>query len=172
MRNSFKISGDTVIIRIETHTKSGRKTVTSYREAIIDLSDLDRVMEITGYWMANTKNNPYVYGPAGVGMIHRWIMEPPIGLVVDHINHDTFDNRRCNLRVCTSAENTRNKKLSPRNKSGISGVRRNGSKWTAGIGVDMKYVHLGTFSTIEGAIKARKDAEIKYFGEFRPKTSK
>lgn len=168
MKNQFKINGNTVSILIESNTKTGCKTKISYREAIIDLSDLGRVMELNGYWTANTKNNPYVYGPKGIGMIHKWIMNPPSGLVVDHINYDTFDNRRCNLRIYTVRENTLNKKLSPKSKSGVSGVRPSGKKWEASIGVNYKSIHLGTFETVEEAIKARKSAEVIHYGEFAP----
>lgn len=42
--------------------------------------------------------------------LHREIMKPKAGLVVDHKNHDVLDNRRSNLRICTQAENTRNRK--------------------------------------------------------------
>lgn len=40
--------------------------------------------------------------------LHREIMNPPKGMVVDHKNHNKLDNRRCNLRICTQAENLRN----------------------------------------------------------------
>lgn len=41
-------------------------------------------------------------------LLHRAIMDPPTGMVVDHINGDTLDNRRANLRICTQGQNLRN----------------------------------------------------------------
>ena len=42
-------------------------------------------------------------------LMHRLIMQPPPHLVVDHLNGDGLDNRRCNLRICTHAENAQNR---------------------------------------------------------------
>lgn len=54
--------------------------------------------------------------------LHRWIMNCEKGLQVDHINHDTLDNRKCNLKICTQLENANNKGFYKNNKSGIKGV--------------------------------------------------
>ena len=54
--------------------------------------------------------------------LHRWIMNCEKGLQVDHINHNTLDNRKCNLRICTQLENANNKGFYKNNKSGIKGV--------------------------------------------------
>lgn len=43
-------------------------------------------------------------------VLHREIMTPPKGMVVDHKNHNKLDNRRCNLRVCTYSDNNKNRK--------------------------------------------------------------
>src|SRR5882672_2771828 len=66
--------------------------------------------------------------------LHRMIMgNPPKNMDVDHINGDTLDNRRENLRICTHAENARNCGARSHNKSGIKGVNfdRKRNKWLA-----------------------------------------
>jgi hypothetical protein len=81
--------------------------------------------------------------------------------VIDHINGDKYDNRIENLREVDQKQNTRNAKMSKRNKSGVTGVRRcnKSSKWVADIGVDMKCVVIGRYNTFEEAVAARKAAE-------------
>lgn len=87
---------------------------------------------------------------------------------VDHINHDVTDNRKQNLRICTNQQNNMNKGLIKSNKSGVTGVgwNKQKNKWCAQIKISKRHIHLGLFDNIEDAIKARKEAEIKYFGEY------
>ena len=90
------------------------------------------------------------------------------GFDVDHISHVVEDNKKCNLRVISHAENNRNNKLSKNNTSGVTGVYYEKSihKWNAAIMIDGKKINLGYYKDIEDAIKVRKEAEEKYFGEF------
>ena len=102
-------------------------------------------------------------------LLHRFLMNPPDDMEVDHINRDKLDNRRSNLRVCTHQENDWNKLAGTRNKSGYSGVKENGKgKWLASIIINKKPKHLGTFNTYEEAVEARIKAEKEYFGDFAP----
>ena len=103
--------------------------------------------------------------------VYRLIMDCPDDMVVDHINHNTFDNRKENLRICTVSQNGMNQKLSLRNKSGIKGVsfHKKSNKWRAIITVNQKQISLGEFDNMQDAINARQDAEIKYFNEYRYK---
>ena len=97
--------------------------------------------------------------------IHRFIMKPKKGEYVDHINGDTLDNRRSNLRVCTNAANLRNGRIRQNNTSGKTGVwqdKRSG-KWVAEIKVNYKKISLGRSKSFEEAIKLRKQAEKKYW---------
>lgn len=88
---------------------------------------------------------------------------------IDHINRVRSDNRICNLRLATRQQNNRNIKVKSNNNSGFTGVHWNKrlKKWRARIVVDRVLLHLGLYELIEDAIKARKEAEVKYFGEFR-----
>lgn len=91
------------------------------------------------------------------------------GDYVDHKNHDTSDNRKFRLRLTTNQENTMNHVLHSNNTSGVSGVSWDSEKslWRARIFLNYKGIHLGYFTKFEDAVAVRKQAEIKYFGEFR-----
>lgn len=97
--------------------------------------------------------------------LHRFITNCPDNMVVDHINHNTLDNRKINLRIVTQLENMKNLSKYKNNKSGFTGVYyyKLTNKWTAKIRANKKLINIGCFNTIEDAIKARKDAELKYF---------
>lgn len=103
--------------------------------------------------------------------LHRFLMNPSESEVVDHKNRVPRDNRKSNLRICTQSENLRNVTVSKNNKTGILGVYllSKNNKYRAEIGINKETISLGEYIRIEDAIKARKEAEIKYFGEFAPK---
>lgn len=98
--------------------------------------------------------------------MHRQITKCPDGLEVDHVNGDSLDNRRKNLRVCTHAENLRNRKVNHSNVSGYKGVRNNNGQWQAYITFNRKFIHLGNFDNKIEAAKAYNKASKVYFGEF------
>jgi len=94
------------------------------------------------------------------------ISDPKI--VVDHINGNTFDNRRSNLRACTSAENTRNMVKHKDSSSKYKGVHciKINEKWRSIIRVNKIAISLGYFTNEIEAAKAYDIAAVKYFGEF------
>lgn len=100
--------------------------------------------------------------------LHRRIMKPQRGLQVDHIDHNTLDNRKSNLRVCTNAQNCQNRKQA-RGSSGYEGVCRENSKWLARIQANGKRVRLGLFDTPESAHQVYLEAVPRYFGDFMPR---
>ena len=133
--------------------------------ALIDLDDVDKVKDIK--WGIN--NTGRVGSSKPRVKLHRFIMDPPDDMVVDHINHNPLDNRKSNLRICTTQQNNMNRKTNSNNISGTAGVHWNKSncKWRARIAVAGKSISLGCYSTKEEAIEARRQAELEYFGEYR-----
>lgn len=101
--------------------------------------------------------------------LHRVIMNEPEGMVVDHINGNTLDNRRSNLRICTQSQNTKNRigyrKATASGHKGITWCKDT-NKWRAQLKIDYKNRTFGRFENLDDAIKARKEAEEKYFGSF------
>lgn len=84
--------------------------------------------------------------------MHRQITQAPDGLVVDHLNHNTLDNRRDNLRVCTQQENAQNRLYDPFAKGYRWMPERN--KWRAFLKRNKKFIHLGCFDLEEQAKQA------------------
>lgn len=107
-------------------------------------------------------------------LLHRLIVSRIMGRdiqkdeVVDHINGDSLDNRRVNLRLVTAAQNSRNRKRNSLNTSGLKGASfdRKTGKWLATIKLDGKTIYLGKFPTVEEAHDAYVAGSIKYHGEF------
>lgn len=83
---------------------------------------------------------------------------------IDHVNQIKTDNRFENLREVTNTINHQNIQLQKNNKSGVHGVgfHKTTKKWRACIKVNGKLIHLGLYSEKDLAIKARKEAEVKY----------
>ena len=83
---------------------------------------------------------------------------------IDHINHNTSDNRWCNLREVSSKDNKKNKSKYRSNSSGVVGVNwhKQNRKWTASISVDGQSVYLGSFNSFHEAVNVRKNSEVLY----------
>jgi hypothetical protein len=100
--------------------------------------------------------------------LHRLIMNAPKGVQVDHINGDTWDNRRCNLRLCTNTQNSRNRRKRESTSSLYKGVYWNKAtgKWMAYIKVDGAQKHLGLFQDEASAARTYDIAAIESFSAF------
>lgn len=98
--------------------------------------------------------------------MHRELLNFPSNKEVDHINGNTLDNRKINLRPCTHAENLRNSKLNKRNKTGFRGVRNIKGIWYARIKFNGKEYNKGGFISLEKAARAYDDLARTYFGNF------
>jgi len=99
--------------------------------------------------------------------LHREIMNAPNGLFVDHINGDTLDCRKKNMRFATRSQNAANRRLRSDNKLGVVGVTQlTNGKYLAYISMNGKSKKLGQFALLEEAKAARQKAEIEYHGEY------
>jgi hypothetical protein len=147
--------------------------------AIVDEEDYERVA--AHKWCAAVEHRAdgservYVQRSArkhGRGQVteklHRFIINAPDGLQVDHINGNPLDNRRENMRLCTTSENTRNQRAGMGGISAFKGVcyHKASAKWLAYIKVNAKQKHLGQFADETDAARAYDAAAIKHFGEF------
>lgn len=98
--------------------------------------------------------------------MHRAILDAPPELWVDHINADGLDNRRANLRLCTRAENNRNRRKHRDTASRFKGIVPSYGKWIAQIKVNGKRFQLGRFVDEKSAARAYNEAAIRLHGEF------
>ena len=80
----------------------------------------------------------------------------------------TFNNCKNNFRICSSFNNSKNTSKPKNSICEFMGVSFEKGKYCARIGHNKRKIHLGRFSNLEDAIKARLQAEKKYCGEFAP----
>jgi len=137
-------------------------------EILIDIEDFEKVKRYS--WCISKTGYPVANINGKVTKLHRYLLgvkNPKI--IVDHINRNALDNRKSNLRLCTALENSRNTTVSKNSNTGYLGISLTPQgKYRARIMVNRKEIRLGNYSKIEDAIKARKQAEKKYFKEFAP----
>lgn len=100
--------------------------------------------------------------------LHQLIMETPKGMHTDHINGNSLDNRKENLRICTASENGCNRGPTKNNTSGYKGIFRYGcgKKWQASIKYLGKNIHIGCFKDKKEAARAYDKKAIELHGEF------
>lgn len=140
---------------------------------LVDDDDYDRLSENkwycnnAGYAARHMRQGKYKYTML---LMHRFILglEKGDGICVDHANLNRLDNRKCNLRICTSGENQSNKGIQSNNTSGVKGVRWSEpcKKWHAQISFNGKNRNLGFFKTIDQAAEAYSKEAKKLFGQF------
>lgn len=141
---------------------------------LVDDEDYETISEWK--WWARPRTNSNIFDvicrPPGSSrrvLIHRYLMgvtNPRF--YVDHIDHDPLNNQKSNLRVSSCAENAMNRKKSTTNgKTSIyKGVFKQRNNWFAKIGIEGRYIHLGTYTTELAAALAYNEAAILYHKEF------
>lgn len=152
--------------------------LTQGQYAIIDAADLKLVRQHRWHAHLRTaqrRGKRYTYGfeahtnTAGRRVVlHVLLVQPGPGLVVDHINGNTLDCRRSNLRVCTHLQNRQNSNPSRGNTSGFVGVSSHADRagFRAYLTVGVAQIHVGWFRSAEEAARARDAALYEWAGEY------
>jgi hypothetical protein len=137
--------------------------------ATIDAVDLPRVQQYCWYHAKRNHRSQYVMGrlrgtSSTRTALHRLITNAATGQAVDHADCDTLNNRRANLRFCTSRENCMNRPANWNNQSGFKGVSLNKhtNRWVAKVSREF----IGAYRSSAEAARAYDAAVIKRFGEF------
>ena len=172
----------------------------SDKYALVDDEDYERIVETKDKrgkpkkWYCHNNNTSSDYAMSGNrrDSIHRLVMGNPKEMDVDHINGDTLDNRKENLRVCTRSQNSQNKRLNSHSQSGYKGVheknypirkkyvsRKTGKvtyyehipkkRFQAYIGSGIPNtpsIKLGYYATAEEAAEVRDKKALEIHGEF------
>lgn len=162
-RNDYVVDGDItyIILRNKKQEETSR--------AIIDTEDLDRI--IKHKWTLGT----WGYAESVINkksfMMQRVVLnEFDKNNIVDHINRNTLDNRKSNLRIADKSLNAINTEIRPNNTSGVTGVswNKNANSWRAYINYQGKRIELGHRKDFNDAVVLRLMAENKYYAGMQP----
>ena len=158
--------------------------LTRGRYAVVDDEDYERLMRHSWSWVPATgsrnstgyavrKGNKNRGEPRTVHM-HREVLNAPAGIFIDHINLDSLDNRKENLRFADVQQNSFNRhKPMMECTSKYKGVlrRRNTGGWTARIKFNGRHIELGTYKEEEKAASVYNFASRIFFGRYRHENS-
>lgn len=170
MKNDYRFAGSDVVIDLKS-SKYGNQ------ETIISAKDFDLVNSMPNTWFVHWSPHGrrfYVVanldasdGKRTTVKLHRWISKPSDDEVVDHINHNTLDNREENLRNLISRHNAQNReKYNKNSTTKVRGVsyRSDINKFRARIYSNRKLVYSENFNTLEEAGTAVKEVRERMFG--------
>lgn len=147
------------------------------KTALVDAADWPKISHYSWRWSEHTKNKDRGYvvttarapdGRYSTFSLHRLLMSNPIGKHVDHVNGDTTDNRRANLRLASRSQNMANTRKREGTSSKFKGVcwNKNCGTWQADIRANGKTIGLGQFGDEGLAALAYDMASIRENGEF------
>jgi integrase len=175
MKNKYTLSEDGTTATIFLKRRNG-----DIINCHVEIGDLPKLLALRTTWCASWRNDIQDFyvectvrddgekSGRRIVRMHRFLMDAPEGLQVDHRNHITTDNRRSNLRIVTQSVNQMNRKGATRNsKTGHRGIsfHRARGKFRFVATINGKKKHMGYFSTVEDALEARKA-----FPHYQPKT--
>ena len=143
--------------------------------SLLDTEDFEKVNQFK--WFLNPQNdsdqifrvrtNRYLGNKKTTSIyLHHLIIDTPVGMEIDHINHNPLDNRKNNLRIVTRRQNQQNKK-SARKDNKSSGIRnvyfdKSLGKYKVCIRLNGKNKHIGVFDDIYEAEKVAIETRRKY----------
>jgi hypothetical protein len=150
--NEIKIIGEACLMDLYNRKKE------IVGQTVFDTKNLKHISKYKWHllyvgYAATRINRKYVY-------LHKFIKGNNNNLIVDHINHNRLDNREINLRFVNASQSVWN------TKSKGYCYNKNAKKWMVEIMVNYRKHYLGCFKTEGEAIKVRREAEQKYFGEY------
>jgi hypothetical protein len=172
--NEYKIIGDGIC---EFYIKSTKGNFV----ILVDEEDLDRLIKFNHRWVIWERNNYAVVRTnlrvdEKIGVrtpyLHRWLLNVDYECAVDHINHNTLDNRKCNLRITNDLHNTQNRKSKNKNnKSGYRNVMwdKKRKRWSIILSINKKPKYLDSFDDVHEAGRYAEEMRQKYYGEFAGK---
>jgi hypothetical protein len=139
--------------------------------AIVDDEDFERASKYAWYVSPHRKTMYARHRPDGNNMyrsLHRFLLGVTPSQIIDHVNGNGLDNRRCNIRVCTISQNRWNEPIRKTNKSGFKGVsfHKQVHRWMAHIKFHRKSIYLGLFDDPAMAARAYDKKARELFGEF------
>ena len=162
--------------------KTKRILLTRGQFALVDSEDFDYLNQWSWYAVKDKRGNFYAISNSKIDSLLEPPSAPPdasmarviLGLNVcnplqaDHINHNTLNNKKSNLRKCTRTQNQGNRKIESGGTSKYKGVswHRRGKIWQARLGIDGQLKYLGTFENERTAAFAYNLAAKKHFGKF------
>lgn len=131
---------------------------------LCDIEDWERFnghywfMNDAGYAVCETMKT-------GTLRFHKLVTGTTAEVIIDHINRNKLDNRKCNLRIATASVNAINRGLQSNNTTGYKGVYFDKRRrvWKAWVKVYGKLITLGSYPKKEEAIAARQAGEEKYY---------
>lgn len=171
MKNRYKIDGDKLIVYLDRRDRT-------VIECVTDADQLEKLMTLNVKWCAKWAEKTrsyYVQANKCVGRfdgvkkyttiyMHKVLMDSPKGNDVDHVNHDTLDNRLGNLKCKDRSENSLNRTGANRNnKTGVRNVSLIGKRYVVTLFLDGQHIKFGSFKNLEEAAKVAEEARKQHY---------
>ena len=144
--------------------------LTKGKSTVVDDIDYEYLSQRKWQYNLTQDKNEYAFTQikGKTTYMHRIIMNAQKGQYIDHVNGNSLDNCRINLRLTNNQLNQANSKIGKNNTSGYKGVTWNKklNKWQAQLMFNWKHIHLGLFSNKIDAAKAYNKRARELFREY------